>query len=330
MDTGRNGRTWGESRMAVRVHGAAVAAALGAIALGAFVAPAATGTPVAEAAPLIPAIPAQSTPGAGDWAPAGSAPIRPGVVTETEGGGACTSNFVFTNGDRTFIGQAAHCAGTGGATETDGCDTGTGGIGTPVTIKAADGSDRTGSLAYSSWVTMQAGGETDPDLCQYNDFALVAIDPADVDDVNPSIPFFGGPTGIDTDGLAPGELVYSYGNSPLRLGIGALSPKVGVAASEAGGGRGHNVYTLSPGVPGDSGSAFTDSTGDAVGVLSTLNLLPLPVSNGVADMAAALEYANANGDLGNVELVNGTEAFNPAPADVPASELAAPAGPPAG
>ena len=44
---------------------------------------------------------------------------------------------------------------------------------------------------------MQARGETDADTCAYNDLALVKIDPADVGKVNPSIPFWGGPTGLD-------------------------------------------------------------------------------------------------------------------------------------
>lgn len=286
--------------MTVRARGVAVAVALGGIALGAVLAPAAT------------AAPAQSGPSG--WAPADSAPIRPGVVTDTEGGGSCTSNFVFTAGDRTFIGQAAHCAGTGEATETNGCDSGTVGIGTPVTIEATDGTDRIGHLAYSSWVTMQAIGETDPDICSFNDFALVEIASEDVADVNPSLPVFGGPTALDSDGVGVGDLVYSIGNSPLRLGIAALGPKVGINVSEAGGGRNHDVYTLTPGIPGDSGSAFVDDSGAAFGVLSTLNLAPLPASNGVIDLAHALDYAGTNGDVGDVELALGTEPFNSGPA----------------
>ena len=43
---------------------------------------------------------------------------------------------------------------------------------------------------------MQANGESDPDTCAYNDLALVKIDPADVGKVNPSVPGFGGPTGV--------------------------------------------------------------------------------------------------------------------------------------
>jgi len=286
--------------MTARARGVAVAVALGGIALGTVLAPAAV------------AAPAQSGPGG--WAPADSAAIRPGVVTDTEGGGSCTSNFVFTSGDRTFIGQAAHCAGTGEATETDGCDSGTMGIGTPVAIKAADGTERSGRLAYSSWVAMQAGGETDPDTCSFNDFALVEIASEDVADVNPTLPVFGGPTGLDTDGVGTGDLVYSVGNSPLRLGLSALGPKVGVNVSETGGGRNHDVYTLTPGIPGDSGSAFVDDSGAAFGVLSTLNLAPLPASNGVIDLAHALDYARAHGDVGDVELALGTEPFNSGPA----------------
>ncbi|MEK6252898.1 MAG: hypothetical protein AABM43_13425 [Actinomycetota bacterium] len=69
-------------------------------------------------------------------------------------GGQCTANFIYTGGGNTYIGQAAHCAGTGGATETN------------------------------------------ADACDYNDVALVKIDPADVDKVNPSVPGFGGPVGV--------------------------------------------------------------------------------------------------------------------------------------
>src|SRR3954470_10715580 len=120
------------------------------------------------------------------WAPAGSAAVHPGVQTYTDGA-QCTANFVMTRGTDTFIGQAAHCSGTGGATETNGCDSGSLPVGTPVEI---DGASRPGTMVYNSWATMQAGGETNPDVCQYNDLALVKIDPADVAKVNPSVPGF--------------------------------------------------------------------------------------------------------------------------------------------
>ena len=78
---------------------------------------------------------------------------------------------------------------------------------------------------------MQAAGETDANTCDYNDLALVKLDPADYGKVNPSIPFWGGPTGI-TDTVAQGEKVLSYGNSSLRLGITQLSPKEGLSLGQ--------------------------------------------------------------------------------------------------
>jgi hypothetical protein len=36
-----------------------------------------------------------------------------------------------------------------------------------------------------------------------------------------------------------------------------------------GNGWSHTVYTVTPGIPGDSGSAFLDASGNALGVLST-------------------------------------------------------------
>lgn len=272
---------------------AAAAATVGVAALAVVVAPIATAAPDGGS-------------GTGQ-ASAESASIRPGVVTESEGGGGCTSNFIFTSGDKTFIGQAAHCAGTGDATETNGCKSKSAPIGTTVVIKANDGTARSGRLAYSSWLTMQKIGETDENACQFNDFALVELSKADKADVNPTVPFFGGPTGLDRDGVAEGEQVFSYGNSPLRQGVSQLSPKQGQNFGDFGGGWSHEVVTpLTPGVPGDSGSGFLDSDGDAMGVLSTLNLAPLPGTNGVTDMAMALDYANAHGGLGKIELVLGT------------------------
>jgi hypothetical protein len=212
------------------------------------------------------------------WAPAGQASIHPGVMTFTDGA-QCTSNFVFSDATDVYLGQAAHCSGTGGATETNGCDSGSLPIGTAVEI---DGASRPGTLAYNSWLTMQSRGENNPDACEFNDLALVRVDPADVASVNPSVPGFGGPTGVGT--AAQGETVYSYGNSSLRAGVRQLSPKQGVVAQTEGNGWSYTVYTASPGVPGDSGSAFLNSAGEGMGVLSTLQILPTAGSNGVGDL----------------------------------------------
>ena len=231
--------------------------------------------------------------------------IHPGVQTYTAGA-QCTANFVFTNGTDVFVGQAAHCSGTGGSTETNGCDSGSLPLGTPVEV---NGATRPGTMVYNSWLTMQRVGETDADACQYNDFALVRLDPADHGRVSPDLPVLGGPTGIDRDGTAAGESVYSYGNSSLRLGVSQLSPKEGVSLGSTAGGWNHPVYTVTPGVPGDSGSAFVDGEGRAIGVLSTLAIAPLAGSNGVSDLGRALDYANAREGLG-VSLVQGGTSFS--------------------
>ena len=154
---------------------------------------------------------------------------------------------------------------------------------------------------------MQAAGETDDDACAYNDFALVRLDDRDVSKVNPSVPIFGGPTGLGTS-TTLGSQVYSYGNSSLRLGITQLSPKIGISLGDTAGGWTRSVYTVTPGIPGDSGSGFLNSNGRAVGVLSTLALTPIPASNGVSDLSRALAYARTHGGP-NVTLVPGTQPF---------------------
>ena len=233
-----------------------------------------------------------------------AAPIHPGVMTFTQGG-QCTSNFVFRDGAGTYLGQAAHCSGTGAATDTNGCDAGTRPIGTPVEV---DGATRPGTLAYSSWNAMQANGETDENTCAYNDFALVRLDPADVPSVDPTVPGLGGPTGVGGSGAMLGDTVYSYQNSSLRLGVPQLRPKQGTVIQSVGDNWSRTVLTATPGIPGDSGSGFMSDSGQAIGVLATLQVLPLPGTNGVGDLSKELDYARANG-FGGVQLVPGTRPF---------------------
>jgi len=258
------------------------------------------------AVPLV-AADAPSASAAPTWAPAASAPIHPGVQTFTAGA-QCTANFVFFDASNTvYIGQAAHCSGTGGNTETNGCTSGSLPIGTQVQVT---GASQPGVMVYNSWLTMQGLGEADANTCQFNDLALIRLNPADFGKVNPSIPFWGGPNGIDTNGTVQGENVYSYGNSELRGGVSQLSPKQGVSLGDDGGGWSHNVYTVSPGIPGDSGSAFLNSTGAALGVLSTVQIAPLAGSNGVGDVSREINYMSAHSSLG-AQLALGTQPFNP-------------------
>lgn len=255
----------------------------------------------ALAGALTPAI-ASATP---TWAPASSASVHPGVQTFTDGA-QCTANFVFYDGaGNEYIGQAAHCSGTGGNTATNGCTSGSLPTGTPVDVS---GASQPGTMVYNSWLTMQSLHESDANTCAYNDLALVKLDPSDYGKVNPSIPFWGGPTGVGTG--AAGQNTYSYGNSELRGGVTALSPKQGKILSVDAGGWSYNVYTATPGIPGDSGSAFLNASGQAMGVLSTVQIAPLAGSNGVGDVGRELAYAQAHSGISGLTLATGTEPFN--------------------
>ncbi|MCW2832660.1 MAG: hypothetical protein JWN68_613 [Nocardioides sp.] len=285
-----------------------------------LLAAAASVTLTAAVATTAPAVAAKGSKGPSatvSYAPAATAKIHPGVQMYTEGA-QCTANFVYTDGaGATYVGYAAHCAGLGEATDTNGCTAPSLPLGTRVqfveggSLISGGTTVGQGTLAYSSWLTMQQRGETDENTCAYNDLALVKVDGADVAKVNPSIPFWGGPVGINTTGTSTGDTVYSYGNSSLRAGIETLSPKQGTSVMTDGDGWSHAVYTVSPGVPGDSGSAFLDGRGNALGTLSTLALAPLAASNGVGDLNHELTYAQQNGGISGLRLVPGTEPFSP-------------------
>jgi hypothetical protein len=245
--------------------------------------------------------PARSAPA---WAPAATAPVHPGVQTDTQGA-QCTANFIYFDSTNVYIGQAAHCSGTGGSTDTDGCSSGSLPVGTQVAVQ---GASKPGTMVYNSWITMQGLGEKDANTCAFNDLALVQLDPADVGKVNPSVPHWGGPNGL-TGSTASLQQVYSYGNSSLRP-VPQLSPKTGVSLGSDSGGWQQTVYTLTPGIPGDSGSGFLDSSGQAFGVLSTVQILPLAGANGVGTLAKELDYMHAHvSSLSGVQLANGTQPF---------------------
>jgi hypothetical protein len=238
------------------------------------------------------------------WAPADSATIHPGVMTYTAGA-QCTANFIFSDGGSTYIGQAAHCSSTGASTDTNGCIAQSLPEGTQVEV---DGASRPGVMVYNSWIRMQAAGEdVNSETCEYNDLALVRLDPADVGSVNPSVPGWGGPVGVGSLG-GTGTDTYTYGNSSLRFGVSQLSPKQGKVVSRTPGGWSTTAYTATPGIPGDSGSGFLNASGQASGVLSTVAIAPLAGSNGVGDLPKEIAYMQSHGGPA-AGVVNGTEPF---------------------
>ncbi len=257
---------------------------------------------------MIAAVPPAGAAGAAppDFAPADTATLHPGVLLVTDGKG-CTANFVFTDAaGHYYLGQAAHCASRGEPDEFDGCIDPVLPLGTEVRVH---GSQVRGTLAYSSWNTMQAVRESDENVCRTNDFALVRLPDSAVAALNPSVPFFGGPTGLASGTAGIGDLAVSYGNSPLRYGVQELSPKHGVLVKSTDDHWAYIAYFLTPVIPGDSGSGVLDEDGRALGVASSLIVVPYPAGNGVVNLVSALTYAQQHSGIKGLRLVPGTEPF---------------------
>jgi hypothetical protein len=245
---------------------------------------------------------AQPAAAATTWAPAGTATIHPGVPLLI-GDVLCTSNFVFEDpaGD-VYLGVAAHCVGSEIA-GFDGCKNESLPLGTPVEI---GGASRPGRLVYSSWQAMQQRNEADIFSCSFNDFALVQLHRDDRSRVNPSMPHWGGPSGIAA-GSTRGDAAFGYGAGYTEHGL-SPSPKAGVSFGPRAAGWTH-VLDLSPlAVEGDSGSGVMDSQGRAYGVMSTLSLRR--GINGAGDLSRSLDYARGSG-FPQLNLVPGTEPFSP-------------------
>lgn len=238
------------------------------------------------------------------WAAAATSAIHPGIQTYDDKGAQCTANFVYTDkAGNVYIGQASHCTSESGELSSSGCETASSPLGSKVDL----GDGVTGTLAYSSWMTMQKVGEKDESTCLYNDFALIKVPAEAVSKVNPSVPVFGGPTGVGSSDLGTGSSVMGIGNSGLRGGVEA--PLQGFNLVDDPSQWMHTVYLLPPGVPGDSGGGFMNGDGQIVGVLVSLNGLP-PGTNGLTDLAQALAYAQKHSGIKGLELVKGTESFS--------------------
>ncbi len=232
--------------------------------------------------------------GSRNWGEPADASIRPGVQITTAYG-QCTSNFIFTTpAGHVLIGLAAHCFGTDGdATQTNGCTAESAPIGTEAQIQ---GASQPGLLLYSSWLSMQAINESSAAACAFNDFALVWLHPDDWSKAHPAMLHYGGPTAMATSSnTALGDRVLTYGNTGLRPGPSELDEREGFVVEKRGDGWTHSVTTATPGLPGDSGSGVLTGGGEALGILVTVAIAPIPASNGVTSLDHALAYAAAMG-----------------------------------
>ncbi|MFC6286768.1 hypothetical protein ACFP3Q_11190 [Nocardioides sp. GCM10027113] len=163
--------------------------------------------------------------------------IRPGAWIIAPSG--CTTNFVFGSASNYFIGTAGHC------TE----------VGDEVTLVAAPG------------VLMNIGTTVKSvDQGVGNDFALIDVRPEMEQYVNPSMAYFGGPTGAGSP--QPGAVVEHSGHG-LVVGTGG-TPRAGVVVYRGKGDGGDAFAWAGAASPGDSGSAVRLANGQAAGDLTHL------------------------------------------------------------
>ncbi len=243
------------------------------------------------------------------WAPASKAKIHPGVRVS-----ACTANFVFYDSRYVYLGLGATCAPPWG---------------TKVKI---EGASRPGTIVYDSGVVGCCGHP--------NDFALVRLDNVDNGKVNPSVPFWGGPTSGGGRSKT-GNPVYSYGNFASPSGSTDRSPKVGLDTSpvdtnvayadeaqrvhplrgDTNGGWTHYAQMVLPAngnyecdptsdelCGADLGAPVLDANGRALGVLGALGH---DTSSHICDLTKAIASMKSKTNLHGVRLATGTTAFVP-------------------
>lgn len=213
------------------------------------------------------------------WPALADATVRPGVGVVSSSG-SCTSNFVFQSPDnRTlYLGLAAHCL--PGESENE-------------QVEIAGG-EVTATVAYNSWYTMD-NLDGDPGIDRStNDFALIEIPDDARDKVHPAIRHYGGPVDLALQAEA-GDRILTYGNTPLRQGIEPSNTREGYVVESSTWYT--SMYIVTPGLPGDSGSAVLDGQGRALGVLIHLGIAPLAASNGAVNLAPALDWAHEHAGI---------------------------------
>jgi len=232
------------------------------------------------------------------WGNPETANVRPGV--DIVGGGQCTANFLFhLDNTRYFLGAAAHCFQDDSDPTYQSCPSpGVQAPGTSVDVYGRDSENYVGTLAYSSFFTMNRDGESDPNICAANDFALVELPPDVVSTTHPSVLGFSGPTALASPDsyLVRGDRLHAYANSDLRPtwlihGEGFASDASFTRYTADGWGI-HAGVATPPLVQGDSGGPVLDASGHAVGALSVISARvgADPVETRWTNIARALWY----------------------------------------
>jgi hypothetical protein len=191
--------------------------------------------------------------------PAMAQNIGPGshLIIEIPGEGTfgCTANFVWASGSARYLGAAGHCFIPEGTTATHGpgADYDASGVQVSVCVSNCSFGGETGFILTGDLVTLDAvayARQTDVDGDVGNDFGVVTIPGSFASLIRPSMPVFGGPTGVEEVEL--GQPLCHYGNGVLVGETFVTMARVGV------GGGSTPKYWM-----GDLAAAFGDS-GSAV------------------------------------------------------------------
>ena len=209
--------------------------------------------------------------------------IGPGTQLVTAGR-SCTANFVFRDAQhRVYVGYAASCATrTAGAAGTCARSLPQGTV-----VRLAD-RGRTlgyGALRYSSFRALRRAGVTDAASCAADDFALVEIRGAARGRVSPTVPYWGGPTGV-ADLPAAGATVFGLARTSATARTIPRAGQVSGGSSSA-----TSVTSLLPSARSARGSGFLDDAGHAVGILTS----SAGDANTVVSVAGAVAFARQHG-----------------------------------
>jgi len=222
--------------------------------------------------------------------------IRPGsqmLIELADGGTAgCTANFIWRDSEQLYIGAAGHCfLGEGPADSRaarqheEGTDTNQRIDAVKVCADCTFGG-ATGLLVQGPVIELgdvvyarQTSPVEDDDGGVGHDFGLVEIKPDQEEAVDPSMPEFGGPTGVSDAAVPAGTPINQYG---AGIGNGEVYPTQGSNGSSLGDGGTDNDawFAALRATPGDSGSPIQSSaagTGiegdEAAGILTHITTL---------------------------------------------------------
>jgi hypothetical protein len=215
----------------------------------------------------------------------------------------CTANFVWTSGGQTYLGAAGHCFLPDGKTATAGPGADYNPSSTRVRVCVSGclfggqlGFILTGTLVDLGPVAYARQSLNGDDVG--NDFGVVTIPSGLMAYVNPSMPVWGGPSGLAAIGL--GSPLCFYGNAEGLGEIFVTKARLGIGVSSDG----SSWRAMLPSLPGDSGAAVEVCGGGAPAAAGILTHL-VPDIGIIAGTTVARAIAMATEAGLSLSIVNG-------------------------